>query len=202
MFECINVAATPLPWNDTYEAIRSGVVDGAETNIEGYINFSIYEVAPNVAMVNHMYTCECAVMSEEKYQSLTDTQKKILDEAFREIENWFRGASLYLVLKSNGFRHPKNLPVKFGFSSKNVPTNITKKLLSQLWPKPLFIAFFDFSHKRPTFAFTGESGYTLGSAQKIAHSGSHGETGGLPSLGHSGALRCLRNRSNHCICNP
>lgn len=89
MFECINVAATPLPWNDTYEAIRSGVVDGAETNIEGYINFSIYEVAPNVAMVNHMYTCECAVMSEEKYQSLTDTQKKILDEAFQEIEDWF-----------------------------------------------------------------------------------------------------------------
>ena len=26
------------------------------------------------------------------------------------------GTSLYLVLKSNGLRHPKNLPVKFGFS--------------------------------------------------------------------------------------
>ena len=32
-------------------------------------------------------------------------------------------------------------------------------------------------HKRPMFAFTPESGYTLGSAQRIAHSGSHGETG-------------------------
>ena len=32
-------------------------------------------------------------------------------------------------------------------------------------------------HKRPTFAFTGESGYTLGFPRKIAHSGSHGETG-------------------------
>ena len=31
-------------------------------------------------------------------------------------------------------------------------------------------------HKRPTFAFTGESGYTLGSRRKIAHSGSHAET--------------------------
>ena len=31
--------------------------------------------------------------------------------------------------------------------------------------------------KRSTFAFTPESGYTLGSAQRIAHSGSHGETG-------------------------
>lgn len=31
--------------------------------------------------------------------------------------------------------------------------------------------------KRSTFAFTPESGYALGSAQRIAHSGSHGETG-------------------------
>ena len=33
-------------------------------------------------------------------------------------------------------------------------------------------------HKRPAFAFTHESGYTLGFRRKIAHSGSHGETGG------------------------
>ena len=32
------------------------------------------------------------------------------------------------------------------------------------------------SAKRPTFAFTGESGYTLGSSQRIAHNGTHGET--------------------------
>ena len=32
-------------------------------------------------------------------------------------------------------------------------------------------------YKRPTFAFTGESGYTLGSLRKIAHKGSHAETG-------------------------
>lgn len=34
-------------------------------------------------------------------------------------------------------------------------------------------------HKWPTFAFTGKSGYTLGFTQKIAHNGSHGETGGV-----------------------
>ena len=33
--------------------------------------------------------------------------------------------------------------------------------------------------KQPTFAFTSESGYTLGSLRKIAHSGSQGETGVL-----------------------
>ena len=31
--------------------------------------------------------------------------------------------------------------------------------------------------KRPTFAFTSESGYTLAFRRRIAHNGSHGETG-------------------------
>ena len=86
-------------------------------------------------------------------------------------------AVLYLVLKSNGFRCPKIRLKKFDFSPKTVPANIVKKLPLQLRPKPLFIAFFNFSHKRPTFAFTCESGYTPGSRRKIAHKGTHGETG-------------------------
>ena len=83
------------------------------------------------------------------------------------------------VLKSNGLRHSKNLPVKFGFSSKSVPANIAKKLPLQRCSKPLFIPIFNFSHKRPTFAFADESGYTLAFANRIAHSGSHAETGGV-----------------------
>ena len=98
-------------------------------------------------------------------------------------------AALYLVLKSNGLRHSKNLPVKFGFSPRTVPANIAKKLPAQRCSKPHFIAFFSLSHKRPTFAFTGESGYTLGFRRKIAHKGTHGETrafrmgGGISTLG-------------------
>ena len=101
-----------------------------------------------------------------------------------------RGTSLYLVLKSNGPHRSENRPVKFGFSSKTVPANIAKKLPPQRCFKPLFIPVFNFSHKRSTFAFTGESGYTLAFAQRIAHKGSHAETRGLPSLGHSTALCC------------
>ena len=62
------------------------------------------------------------------------------------------------VLKSNGFHHSENLPVKFGFSSKSVPANIAKKLPSQRCSQPFLIAFFNFSHKWPTFAFTPKAG--------------------------------------------
>ena len=91
-------------------------------------------------------------------------------------------AALYLVLKSNGLRHSKNLPVKFGFSPRTVPANIAKKLPAQRCSKPHFIAFFSLSHKRPTFAFTGESVYTLAFAQRIAHKGTHAEAGAFSPL--------------------
>ena len=81
------------------------------------------------------------------------------------------------VLKSNGLPRPKIRLKKFGFSLKIVPATIAKKLPPQRCFKPLLIPIFNFSHKRPTFAFTGESGYTLGVPRKIAHSGLHAETG-------------------------
>ena len=66
-----------------------------------------------------------------------------------------RGTSLYLVLKSNGPHRSKNLPVKFGFTLKTVSANIAKKLPPQRCFKPLFIASFNFSHKRRNVRFKG-----------------------------------------------
>ena len=105
-------------------------------------------------------------------------------------------AALYLVLKSNGLRHSKNPPVRFSFSLKIVPATIAKKLPLQLRPKPLFIAFFNFSHKRPAFAFAGESGYTLGFRRRIAHSGLHAETGGVSDGGGITTLGAFRTFTN------
>ena len=41
-------------------------------------------------------------------------------------------------------------------------------------------------HKRPTFAFMRESGYTLGFRRRIAHSGLHAETGAFPPSSTAG----------------
>ena len=105
-------------------------------------------------------------------------------------------AALYLVLKSNGLHRPKIRLKKFSFSLKIVPAYISKKLPSQCWPKPLFIAFFNFSHKWPTFAFTSESGYTLAFAQRIAHNGSHAKTGGVSDGGAITTLGAFRTFTN------
>ena len=109
------------------------------------------------------------------------------------------GTSLYLVLKSNGLRHSKNPPVKFSFSLKIVPATIAKKLPPQRCFKPLLIPIFNFSYKRPTFAFTSESGYALGPAQRIAHNGTHGETRGVSDGGAITTLGAFHTFRKPCV---
>ena len=102
--------------------------------------------------------------------------------------------ALYLVIFSNGLRHSKNSPVKFGFSPKTVSTNAAQKLPSQRRLQPLLIPIFNFSHKWPTFAFTGESRYTTRPCSKDRTQRLTRRNRGLPFCDHSLALCCQRNR--------
>ena len=100
------------------------------------------------------------------------------------------------MLLSNGLHRPKIQLKKFDFSPIDTPANIAKKLPSQRCFKPILILIFSFPHKRPMFAFTGEGGYTLGFAQRIAHSGSQGETGAVSdgaAITTLGAFRTFTN---------
>ena len=77
------------------------------------------------------------------------------------------------------------------------PQHQQKRIIRQscrhkFYPQPLF----NFSYKRPTFAFTSESGHTLGSRRKIAHSGLHAETGGVSDGGGITTLGPFRTFTN------
>ena len=112
--------------------------------------FSVPDVHPRLRKCSPRCTLDCGFQTPESPAL----------RGFEAERGPIRGTSLYLVLKSNGLRHPKNLPVKFGFSPIDISANIAKKLPPQRCFKPLLIAIFNFPHKRPTFAFVGESGYT------------------------------------------
>ena len=64
------------------------------------------------------------------------------------------------------------------------------------WESPLQRGFKSHSHKRLTFVFTGESGYTLAFANRIAHSGLHGETRGVSDGGGITTLGAFRTFTN------
>ena len=81
------------------------------------------------------------------------------------------------------------------------PQHQQKRIIRQsyhhkFYPQPLFIAFFNFSSKWPTFAFTSESGYTLGFRRRIAYNGLHVETGTVSVGGAITTLGAFRTFTN------
>ena len=54
-------------------------------------------------------------------------------------------------------------------------------------------------HKRPTFAFTSESGYTLGFRGRVAHSGLHAETGAVSDGGAITTLGAFHTFRKPCV---
>ena len=128
--------------------------------------FSVLHVHPRLRKHPPRYTLDCGSKTSESpaLWGFVDGLRALAT------------AALYLVLLSNSRRRPKIRLKRFVFSSKTVPANIAQKLPSQRCSQPFLIPLFNFSHKRPTFAFTGESGYTLGFRRRIAHKGLHAET--------------------------
>ena len=109
-------------------------------------------------------------------------------------------AALYLVLKSNGLHRPKIRLKKFSFSLKIVPAYISKKLPPQRCSKLLFIAVFQLLPQTAHVRFHSRKRvYTLGSAQRIAHKGSHAETGAVSDGGAITTLGAFHTVRKPCV---
>ena len=107
--------------------------------------------------------------------------------------------SLALCCQRNSFYSAMLLYTYISRFSVN-PQHQQKRIIRQschhkFYPQPLF----NFSYNRPTFAFTSESGHTLGSRRKIAHNSSHGETRGVSDGGAITTLGAFHTFRKPCV---
>ena len=77
--------------------------------------------------------------------------------------------------------------------------NYRQKVTGTTLFQTAFHRIFSLSHKRPTFDFTSESEYTLGFRRKIAHSGSHAETGAFRMGGGITTLGAFHTFRKPCV---
>lgn len=92
MMSQLGAAGVGLPFNDTYSAIQTSVVDGAENNMTSYIEMSFWEVAPYWTYDGHSYMPDMLLASKQTMDNLSAADQDIIFAAAKEAEVWHRDA--------------------------------------------------------------------------------------------------------------
>jgi tripartite ATP-independent transporter DctP family solute receptor len=80
----LGASATPMPYGDVFNALSTGVIDGAENNWPSYYTSKHYEVAKHIIVDTHQRVPEILMMSKVAWDKLSDEDKKIIQEAAKE----------------------------------------------------------------------------------------------------------------------
>ena len=76
----LGMAPTPMAMPEMYQAMKQGVIEGAEPAAAGMDLYSLYEVCPYVLRSNHMFSFNSVVISTELWNSLPEVYKTIISE--------------------------------------------------------------------------------------------------------------------------
>lgn len=85
-FEMLGAAPVPLPFPQVLQALTSGKVDGQENPVALAWNSGLLEASSHLALTGHMMQDNCILMAEAAYAGLTEDQRRIVDQAARDME--------------------------------------------------------------------------------------------------------------------
>jgi len=90
--KALGANGVPIAWGELYNALQTGVVDGAENNPPSLISMKFYEVAKYFTLDEHMRIPDVIVVSTKVYNKLTKSQQAAIDRAAIEATHFMRGA--------------------------------------------------------------------------------------------------------------
>ena len=105
------MGATPqkVSWGETFTALQSGVVDGAEAATYGFYEQKHFEVANYLSLTGHVYTPSFLLASNSFMNSLNDEQQKVFVEVGRAITD--QAYDVSAALEEKYFEEMKSLLV-------------------------------------------------------------------------------------------
>ena len=84
IFNAFGASGTPIPWGETYMALKTGVADG-QMNPAFYILLgSLTEVQKYMTLANIQYSDQFLIMNGDLYDSLSDAERAAVHEAAKE----------------------------------------------------------------------------------------------------------------------
>lgn len=85
VFQQLGASPQKVAWGETFTALQSGVVDGAEAATYGFYEQKHYEVADYLSLTSHVYTPSFLLASQTFMNKLTPEQQQVFKEVGRQI---------------------------------------------------------------------------------------------------------------------
>ena len=89
-FKALGAAPTPMDWTETFEALRTGVIDAQENPIAQIYAAKLVEVQKYCSLTAHVNEPSAVVMSKQYYNKLPDDLKLAVNTAGRKATLWQR----------------------------------------------------------------------------------------------------------------
>lgn len=96
MMDALGASATPVPWDELYGAMETGVVDAQHNPIPIMAIGNLQEVQDYATLTNHLYGADWWVASDEFLDGLDDEQRRIFRHAVESAKVAGRGAKMGL----------------------------------------------------------------------------------------------------------
>ncbi|AWW00049.1 TRAP transporter substrate-binding protein DctP [Arcticibacterium luteifluviistationis] len=84
MVNTLGGSATPMAYGELYTALQQKVVDGAENNIPSFVTSNHYEICKYYTFDEHSMIPDVVVMSSTFWKTLSETEKKWVQDAANE----------------------------------------------------------------------------------------------------------------------
>ncbi|WP_216824760.1 TRAP transporter substrate-binding protein [Salinigranum rubrum] len=80
----IGAQPTPVPFDELYSALQTGVADASEGPISQFMSTSLYEVQSHFSVTNHLLGVNHFIMNDEFYQGLSSDDQDLLRSTMQE----------------------------------------------------------------------------------------------------------------------
>jgi TRAP-type C4-dicarboxylate transport system substrate-binding protein len=81
IFEAIHAAPSVIAYDEVYNAIQTGVIDGAENEAAGIEQMKFYEVGPHISMTAHAITVRPLAFANATFERLTPEEQACVLES-------------------------------------------------------------------------------------------------------------------------
>ena len=85
VFQSMGATPQKVSWAETFTALQTGVVDGAEAATYGFYEQKHFEVAKHMSLTGHVYTPSFLLASKAFMDSLTPEQRTVFEEVGKAI---------------------------------------------------------------------------------------------------------------------